>query len=85
MLRKGYYVFRPLAHQGPADLICVNEDGKIVLLDSKADKFRLNPNRRIPNRIYRKRSDVQKKLNVRIAYVDRKTRGVYIKPPLENG
>jgi len=82
MLRLGYYIFRPLAHQGPADLICVNEEGEIVLLDSKSDSFRTNPGRKKPARIYRKRSDLQKKLNVRMAYVDEETRAVVISPPL---
>jgi len=82
MLRLGYFVFRPLAHQGPADLICVNEAGNIILLDSKSDKKRINPGRKKPDRIYRKRSDLQKKLNVRIAYVDSETRKISIIPQL---
>lgn len=83
MLRLGYYIFRPLAHQGPCDLICINEEGEVVLLDSKSDAFRVNPGRKIPARIYRKRSDLQKCLNVRMAYVDSATRNVYISPPIE--
>jgi hypothetical protein len=80
MLRRGYFVYRPLAHQGPADLICVNEMGDIVLLDSKSDKKRVNPGRKKATRIYRPRSDVQKRLDVRIAYVDAETRAVVIVP-----
>ncbi len=61
MLRLGYYIFRPLAHQGPCN---------VVLLDSKSGAFRVNPGRKKPARIYRKRSPPQKKrLNVRMAYV----------------
>ena len=78
MLRLGYFVYRPLAHQGPADLICVNEAGDIILLDSKSDKKRMNPGRKI----YRKRTDLQKKLNVRMAYVDSETRKISIIPQL---
>ncbi len=83
MMRLGYYIFRPLAHQGPCDLICINEEGEVVLLDSKSDAFRVNPGRTKPDRIYRKRSTLQKCLNVRMAYVDADTRNVYIKPPLD--
>tara|TARA_R110000824_G_scaffold11224_1_gene48608 strand:+ start:1202 stop:1513 length:312 start_codon:yes stop_codon:yes gene_type:complete len=82
MLRLGYFVYRPLAHQGPADLICVNEAGNIILLDSKSDKKRINPGRKKATRIYRPRSDVQKRLDVHIAYVDAKTRAVHITPRL---
>jgi len=82
MLRLGYFVYRPLAHQGPADLICLNELGDLVLLDSKADSWRVNPGRKAPSRIYRKRSRLQKRLNVRMAYVNSETAEVYITPPL---
>lgn len=82
MLHLGYFVFRPLAHQGPADLICINEAGDIILLDSKSDKKRINPGRKNASRIYRARSDVQKRLDVRMAYVDAETRAVRIVPQL---
>lgn len=83
MLELGYYVFRPLAAQGPADLICVNDTGQIILLDSKSDSKRINPGRSKPERIYRKLSDTQKLLNVRMAYVNKDERTVFIKPPIE--
>ena len=83
IVRRGFWVFRPLANYGPADLICINSYGDIVLLDSKSDNFRVNPGCTKPARIYRKRSSIQKLLNVRMAYVNAKTRTVYIKPPLD--
>ena len=82
MLRLGYFVYRPLAAQGPADLICVNEVGRIILLDSKSDAKRINPGRKKASRIYRPRSAAQKRLDVHMAYVDAETRAVEIIPKL---
>ena len=83
-LRLDYYVFIPLAANGPADLIAVHKvTHKIVLLDAKKDRIRQQKNRRSPSRIHRKRTDVQKKLGVRIAYVNIDTRAVHIVPPIK--
>jgi hypothetical protein len=84
LLRQGYYVLRPLAGQGPVDCVAYNEDGLILLLDSKQDAARVNPGRKVAARIYRPLSPVQKLLGVRTAYVDLITRDVHIVPPIDN-
>jgi Holliday junction resolvase-like predicted endonuclease len=72
LVNMGYYVFSPVVHQqGPIDIIAVNKKGDIFLIDAKTDSKRLNPNRNIPNRIYRTRSQLQKDLNVILAYVNK--------------
>lgn len=71
LTQKGYWVFSPITnHDGPIDLVAVNQSGEILLLDAKADNKRLNKNRITPSRIYRVRTKIQKELGVRIAYVD---------------
>jgi len=57
-------------HDSPIDIVAVGQDGEILLLDSKADNKRVNTARSKPSRIYRPRSQLQKKLGVRIAYVE---------------
>lgn len=70
LLKNNYWVFSPIVnHDGPVDLVAVNRDGEILLLDSKADNKRLIAGRKTPSRIYRTRSELQKKLGVQIAYV----------------
>ena len=83
LLRQGYYVCRPLAAQGPVDCVAYNDDGQILLLDSKQDAKRINPGRKIPSRVYRPLSAVQKLLGVRVAYIDLKTRDVHVVPPID--
>jgi|TARA_R110002020_G_scaffold524_1_gene2617 hypothetical protein len=81
LIRKNFYVYTPfLAQRGPVDVIGISEEGKVFLFDSKADSKRVNPGRRHPDRIYRKRSDLQKELGVIMAYVDEKTRNIYFTP-----
>lgn len=85
-LRLGYYVFVPLAAHGPVDLIVINsETGEVVLLDAKKDSKRVNGwQGRAPNhRIHRMRKPIQKKLGVRMAYVDIDDRTVHIVPSLD--
>jgi hypothetical protein len=83
LLRQGYYVCRPLAAQGPVDCVAYNDDGQILLLDSKQDAKRVNPGRKIASRVYRPLSAVQKLLGVRVAYIDLKTRDVHVVPPID--
>ena len=45
------------------------QDGEILMLDSKADNNRVNKGRISPSRMYRPRSELQKQLGVKIAYV----------------
>jgi hypothetical protein len=70
LIENHYWTFSPLInHDGPIDLVAVGQDGEVLLLDSKADNMRVNKGRNSPSRIYRLRSELQKKLGVRIAYV----------------
>ena len=85
LLNLGYYVMRPLAGQGPADIIAYDEQGSLYLLDAKADSQRVLPNRSKPSRIHRPLSKAQRALGVRVAYVDMESRTVHIVPPLDNG
>jgi len=82
LLRLGYWVFRPPAAQGPVDVIAINESGEVLMFDAKQDSSRVNTGRKKRDRIYRGRTDLQKRLNVYIAYVDIKTREIYTVPAL---
>jgi hypothetical protein len=82
LLRKGWWVFIPLGKHGPIDVIAITPEAEIFLFDSKADRFRKNPNRNMDHRIHRKRSNLQKQLNVRIAYVNENTREIHFVPSL---
>jgi hypothetical protein len=46
----------------------------------KQQPRRINTGRKNPDRVYRTRSDLQKLLGVRLAYVDIDSREVYIQP-----
>ena len=83
LLRRGWYVYRPLSAWGPVDVIAITSVGRLYLFDAKTDRFRVNPDRRKRSRIYRKRSVLQKLLRVRIAYVNETTRAVWFVPALE--
>ena len=82
LLREGYYVLRPLAGQGPVDCVAYNDDGQILLLDSKQDAMRTNPGRKVAARIHRVLSPTQKLLGVRTAYVNIDTRDVHFVPAI---
>ena len=78
----GFYVFSPVVHQqGPVDIVAVNDEGDVFLIDAKTDTKRLNRNAKTPSRIYRIKSDLQKKLGVIHAYVT-KTGDVHFVPSL---
>lgn len=83
LLRQGYYVCRPLAGQGPVDCVAYNEQGQLLLLDSKQDAQRVNPGRKVASRIHRKLSPLQKQLGVRTAYINLDTRDVHVVPPID--
>ena len=84
LIRNGYFVYTPIGQQGPADLIAINsKTGKVVLFDAKTDRKRVNPGRTNPARIHRKRTALQKKMGVRLAYVDEEKRTIWITPPLD--
>ena len=78
LLRKDWWVFLPLSSYGPVDVVAITPEAEIFLFDSKADRFRKIQN----NRIYRVRSALQKKLNVRMAYVNENTRTIHFVPSL---
>ena len=83
LLRQGYYVCRPLAGQGPVDCVAYNEQGQLLLLDSKQDAKRVNPGRKVTSRVHRKVLPLQKQLGVRTAYIDLDTRDVHVVPPID--
>ena len=83
LLRLGWYVYRHYGAQAPADIIAINEDGRVLLFDAKADGRRTLPGRKKPTRISRVLTPAQRALGVRIAYVDHETRGVHIVPALD--
>ena len=71
----GYYVFHPWFGIGPVDLICIRSTPpEILLLDIKADAFRSAP----ATRISRVLTVHQRRLGVRICYVNPETREVYL-------
>ena len=71
LIDEGNWVFTPICnHDGPIDLIAVNADGEITLFDAKTDSVRVNPGRKVPQRIYRVRKKIQRDLGVKIAYVN---------------
>ena len=70
LIENQYWAFSPVInHDSPIDLVAVGQDGEVLLLDSKADNKRVNKGRISPSRIYRPRSELQKQLGVKIAYV----------------
>lgn len=70
LVENHYWTFSPVVHHNsPIDLIAVSPDGEVLLLDSKADNKRVNKGRTKPSRINRMRTELQKKLGVRLAYV----------------
>ena len=83
LFRNNYWILRPYAGQGPVDVAAISEAGDIYLFDAKKDARRVNPGRNTRARIHRVRSDIQKRLGVRIAYVDIDTRAVHIVPEID--
>jgi hypothetical protein len=85
-LRRNCYVFAPPAAQSPIDLVVVNpETGEIILLDAKKDSKRTKgwQGRAPHHRIHRLRTPTQKRLGVRMAYVNIEDRTVHIVPSLD--
>lgn len=82
-LRRKFYVFKPTAAFGPIDLVVISsETGKIYTLDAKTESFRKLKGRSKKYRISRVLSKEQKKIGVRIAYVNMDTRKINIVPPI---
>ena len=73
--RAGYFVLHPWFGIGPVDLICIKTNPvEILFLDVKAEARRSRNNTRI-NRVLTKH---QRRLGVRLCYVNPETRGVHL-------
>tara|TARA_R110000824_G_C15058404_1_gene662140 strand:- start:387 stop:734 length:348 start_codon:yes stop_codon:yes gene_type:complete len=82
LLRRGWFVLRPITAHGPVDVAAITPEGDMYLFDSKNDRKRINLGRKKADRIYRIRTNLQKKLGVRIAYVDMEKREIWIVPAI---
>ncbi len=82
--RLGFTVFTTTQAHSPVDIVCVDRAGELYLFDCKADATRTSPGRKIPSRIHRKRTDEQKRLGVRMCYVDEAAEKIHIVPALES-
>ena len=65
-LKNGYHVFSNVSQQGCIDMVVVNKDNEIIKVDVKSVCRRL----RDGHKINRCRTQLQKKLDVKILYVD---------------
>ena len=72
-LKKGYHVFNNVSQQGCIDMIVVNDKNKIMKIDVKSVCRR----KRDGLKINRSRTPLQKKLGVKILYVDTDKRECY--------
>mgnify|MGYP003660209861 CR=1 FL=1 len=77
LTKNNYDVFHPLQGHGPVDLVAV-KDREIILLDIKTNAMRVNIGRKKKSRISRPRTDKQKKMGVRIAYLDIEEQSLHI-------
>jgi len=75
-LKKGFLVFKNVMQQGPADIVVVSPEGEIELLDVKKRSVR----KRDGLAIHRSLTTVQKKLNIKLYYVDDQHPGHYHPP-----
>ena len=75
----GYFVLHPWFGIGPVDLICLKSNPpEILLLAVKAAAARLQKGRNFPTRISRTLTAHQRRLGVRIWYVNPQTRSVHL-------
>lgn len=82
LYERGFWVFTPIGEPCPADIVAMSPDGDIFLFDSKKEMRRTNPGRKYESIVYRKRTDLQKSLGIRMAYINLDTRAVTIVPKL---
>jgi Holliday junction resolvase-like predicted endonuclease len=70
LLKEGYFVFKNLYGVGPADLIAINEKGKVQIFDVKSESYRntWKPGTRIPRALTLE----QRKLKMKFIFVDKK-------------
>ena len=68
-LQKGFFVFKNLYGVGPADLIAINEKGKVNIYDVKSESYRKTwkPGTRIPRALTLE----QRKLKMKFIFVDK--------------
>ena len=71
LLSQDCYVYQPVMAQGPVDLVAISPNGKTHLFDVKTHAFRSSG-----TSIARKLTDIQRKLGVRLLYVDLETGAV---------
>ena len=75
-LKKGFLVFKNVMQSGPADIVVVSPDGEIELLDIKKRSVR----KRDGFPVHRSLTIAQKKLNIKLYYVDDQNGGHYHPP-----
>ena len=68
LLQQGCYVYTPVVEQGPIDIIALNSVGELLLFDVKTVGRRKND-----TIISRKLTDIQRKLGVKLLYVELET------------
>lgn len=71
-IKKGYWVAMSLCPQSPFDLVVVDENGNCKLIDAKTTSLR-KTGRQKGVRINRMLNSKQKKMRVKIEYVNTKT------------
>jgi hypothetical protein len=71
-IKKGYWVAMSLCPQSPFDLVVVDNKGNCKLIDAKTTSLR-KTGRQKGMRINRKLNNKQRKMKVRIEYVNTKT------------
>ena len=71
-IKKGYWVAMSLCQQSPFDLVVVDNKGNCKLIDAKTTSLR-KTGRQKGMRINRKLNNKQRKMKVRIEYVNTKT------------
>ena len=69
LIEKGFFVFKNLYGLGPADLIAIDETGKVEIYDVKSESYRKTwkPN----TRICRALTLEQKRLKMKFIFVDK--------------
>ena len=69
LIEQGFFVFKNLYGVGPADLIAINEKGKVNIYDVKSESYRKTwkPGTRIPRALTLE----QRKLKMKFIFVDK--------------
>ena len=69
LIEKGFFVFKNLYGLGPADLIAIDESGKVEIYDVKSESYRKTW--KPGTRICRKLTQEQKKLKMKFIFVEK--------------